>query len=141
MWLHRRSEEPSKTEVICYWAKSKLSNVGTSMKFLKLKDFGAKDDLSSDEDSRLFFQEVVEMGIKNNSASQLLKHFKNDGLSSNLGIYQLMQKILPTRQSSFSEFVAFCSHVMTEDQCLEAATKTVNQSDSSLWFELCIKIV
>lgn len=47
MWLHRRSEEPSKTEVSCYWAKSKLSKVGTSIKFLTLKDFGAQDDLSS----------------------------------------------------------------------------------------------
>ncbi|KAG4078273.1 hypothetical protein HA402_012983 [Bradysia odoriphaga] len=29
-WLHRRSEEPSPTEQICYWKKSILSSVDTS---------------------------------------------------------------------------------------------------------------
>ncbi|KAF5306120.1 hypothetical protein FQA39_LY09098 [Lamprigera yunnana] len=27
MWIHRRSEEPSCTEVQCYWLKSKLSEL------------------------------------------------------------------------------------------------------------------
>ncbi|KAF5283120.1 hypothetical protein FQR65_LT14049 [Abscondita terminalis] len=34
MWLHRRSEEPSCTQVSCYWQKSKLSQVGTKLKFI-----------------------------------------------------------------------------------------------------------
>ncbi|XP_072384698.1 uncharacterized protein [Diabrotica undecimpunctata] len=80
MWLHRRSEEPSKTEVTCYWAKSKLSKVGTSIKYLTLKDFGAPEELSSDEDSNQFLQEVIDMGIKNQSESQLLQHFKDDNI-------------------------------------------------------------
>lgn len=37
-WLHRRSEEPSPTEVLCYWKKSKLSNVGSLDKYLTVKD-------------------------------------------------------------------------------------------------------
>ncbi|GBL81424.1 hypothetical protein AVEN_143708-1 [Araneus ventricosus] len=39
-WLHRRSEEPSVTEVTCYWKKSKLSTVVKSIKFVKGKDLG-----------------------------------------------------------------------------------------------------
>lgn len=136
MWLHRRSEEPSKTEVTCYWAKSKLSKIGTSIKYITLKDFGAKDDLSSDEDSSQFFQEVIELGLKNNAECQLLKHFKNEDLSTHLGIHQLMLKFVSTGQSSYSEFISFCSIVMTEDQCSEAAQKTISQSVSSLWFDL-----
>ncbi|KAF5271372.1 hypothetical protein FQA39_LY08170 [Lamprigera yunnana] len=38
MWIHRRSEEPSCTEVQCYWLKSKLSRVGTTLKFITVKD-------------------------------------------------------------------------------------------------------
>ncbi|KAF5297852.1 hypothetical protein FQR65_LT19661 [Abscondita terminalis] len=34
MWLHSRSEEPSCTQVSCYWQKSKLSQVGTKLKFI-----------------------------------------------------------------------------------------------------------
>ncbi|GBP19509.1 hypothetical protein EVAR_102057_1 [Eumeta japonica] len=32
MWTHRRSEEPPCTAVACYWKKSKLSRLGTSLK-------------------------------------------------------------------------------------------------------------
>ncbi|GBP09593.1 hypothetical protein EVAR_76585_1 [Eumeta japonica] len=38
MWLHRRSEEPSCTSVECYWKKSKLSRVGSSMKYMTAKE-------------------------------------------------------------------------------------------------------
>nr|CAH7755151.1 unnamed protein product [Callosobruchus chinensis] len=31
MWVHRRSEEPSCTAVQCYWQKSRLSRVGTTL--------------------------------------------------------------------------------------------------------------
>ncbi|KAF5277320.1 hypothetical protein FQR65_LT16010 [Abscondita terminalis] len=40
MWVHRLSEEPSPTECQCYWRKPKLSAVGTSIKFVTVKDFG-----------------------------------------------------------------------------------------------------
>lgn len=38
MWVHRRSEEPSATSTECYWMKSKLSRVGTSLKYTTAKD-------------------------------------------------------------------------------------------------------
>ncbi|GBP79111.1 hypothetical protein EVAR_54471_1 [Eumeta japonica] len=43
MWVHRRSEEPSCTEVQCYWQKSKLSRVGTTLKFISAKDLSKVD--------------------------------------------------------------------------------------------------
>lgn len=39
MWLHRRSEEPSPTDIKCYWEKSLLSRVGSSIKYKEAKDF------------------------------------------------------------------------------------------------------
>ncbi|KAL3279860.1 hypothetical protein HHI36_017366 [Cryptolaemus montrouzieri] len=38
MRVHRRSEEPSCTEVQCYWQKSKVLRVGTTLKFISAKD-------------------------------------------------------------------------------------------------------
>ncbi|KAF9824869.1 hypothetical protein SFRURICE_001742 [Spodoptera frugiperda] len=38
MWVHRRSEEPSCTSVECYWKKSKLSQVGTTIKYMTAKE-------------------------------------------------------------------------------------------------------
>ena len=38
MWVHRRSEEPSCTSTECYWKKSKLSQVGTSLKYITAKE-------------------------------------------------------------------------------------------------------
>lgn len=37
MWVHRRSEEPSNTSVECYWKKSRLAKVGTTLKFVTSK--------------------------------------------------------------------------------------------------------
>ncbi|KAJ8982173.1 hypothetical protein NQ317_013958 [Molorchus minor] len=38
MWVHRRSEEPSCTSLECYWKKSKLSRVSSSLKYMTAKD-------------------------------------------------------------------------------------------------------
>lgn len=36
--LYRRSEEPSPTSIACYWQKPELSEVGSNIKFIKIKD-------------------------------------------------------------------------------------------------------
>lgn len=35
MWTHRRSEDPTPTEVACYWRKSRLSGIGTVIKYIE----------------------------------------------------------------------------------------------------------
>lgn len=41
-WMHRRFEDKTPTEKACYWKKSKLSNVGKTIKFILVKDLGSK---------------------------------------------------------------------------------------------------
>ena len=36
MWVHRRSEDPSCTSIECYCKKSKLSNVGATLKYMNI---------------------------------------------------------------------------------------------------------
>ncbi|XP_050516240.1 uncharacterized protein LOC126891103 [Diabrotica virgifera virgifera] len=141
MWLHRRSEEPSPTEVACYWAKSKLSKVGTSVKYLTLKDFRAQEELSSDEESSLFLQEVVNQGLEHNVESQLLKHFKPNRILQHLGLHQLMLNFVSRNDFlemalNFSEFLELCYQEMDPQLCSEAAAITIEQSNSGLWFDL-----
>ncbi|KAK2578407.1 hypothetical protein KPH14_012739 [Odynerus spinipes] len=38
MWVHRRREDPAPTDIACYWKKSRLSGVGTVLKFVEAKD-------------------------------------------------------------------------------------------------------
>ncbi|CAH0717717.1 unnamed protein product, partial [Brenthis ino] len=71
MWVHRRSEEPSSTDIQCYWKKSKLSQVGTNIKCITTKDLSTvktqqatqttlRDDLLSK-----FLQEATHRGVTN----------------------------------------------------------------------------
>lgn len=39
-WMHRRTEEKTPTEKECYWKKSKLSRVGTTVEFILAKELG-----------------------------------------------------------------------------------------------------
>ncbi|KAF5284531.1 hypothetical protein FQA39_LY17004 [Lamprigera yunnana] len=39
-WRHCRSEEPSTTELKCYWRKSTLSKIDNELKFVKARDMG-----------------------------------------------------------------------------------------------------
>lgn len=138
MWMHRRSEEPAPTEVSCYWKRSAMSKIGTSVKFVTLSDFGEKEALESDNESEQFLNEVVTKGIKISSESQLLKHYKiSEGLQDKLGLHQLMIKYVNANGNNSAEnFLKFCKDSMSGELCIKAAEKTVEQANSSLWFEL-----
>ncbi|KAK9885166.1 hypothetical protein WA026_010676, partial [Henosepilachna vigintioctopunctata] len=50
MWVHRRSEEPSCTSIQCYWMKSKLSRVGSTIKYITAKELsGGSPSVPSNE--------------------------------------------------------------------------------------------
>lgn len=139
MWLHRRSEEPSPTDVTCYWAKSKLSKVGSSVKYITLKDFGATQELPSDEESSNFLKEVVDKGSEISSSSQILKYFRSDKISDHLGLHQLILKFAKRtseEEPDVTNFVEFARQEMTKDLCSQAAVMTATQSNSVLWFDL-----
>ena len=40
MWLNRRYEEPSPTEVECYWKKSKMGSIGSGIQFIYASEIG-----------------------------------------------------------------------------------------------------
>ncbi|XP_037977959.2 uncharacterized protein LOC119691090 isoform X2 [Plutella xylostella] len=93
-WLHRRSEDPPSTSVDCYWKKSKLSSVGTSLKFIKAKDIcnaPKKPKLVSTETSQESFLTVVIKDSKEvgDTDNQLMKYFKEPSNCEKMSIHRL----------------------------------------------------
>lgn len=136
-WLHRRSEDPSTTSVECYWRKSKLSSIGTSLKFIKAKDISRahKDKLGPISLNTANFLTVVKnhctmVGDTNN---HLMKFYKEPNNVEKLSMHHLQSA---SKATNPLDFVEYCKLVMTADICKEAALATLEQHNSPLWYEL-----
>ncbi|XP_035435718.1 uncharacterized protein LOC118266384 [Spodoptera frugiperda] len=136
-WLHRRSEDPPSTSIECYWKKSKLSSVGTSLKFIKAKDIckAPKLNPASNSSSTGNFLTVV----KNNCVSvgdtnnHLMKFYQSPNNAERLSIHHL---ILASKATNPVEFVEYCKLVMSTEACEQAELITKDQNDCPLWHEL-----
>ena len=73
MWLHRRSSEPSPTEVQCYWRKSILSSIVTSIKCKTAQEIsGSKTPLDEEElDNSNVLSKIVKHAEEKQLGSQL----------------------------------------------------------------------
>nr|CAI5849255.1 unnamed protein product [Callosobruchus analis] len=144
MWLHRRSEEPSTTSVKCYWAKGKLSSVGTTLKFIKAKDMkpissktaATSQDCASPSD---FLCSVVTKSRLLNIESQLMLYNQaKPDLFKSLSLHNLICKFSSQSMEGVNAdtFVTYCKKIM-ENSDLEAVfDATIEQADSPLWHEL-----
>ncbi|CAG9785152.1 unnamed protein product [Diatraea saccharalis] len=109
MWVHRRSEDPSCTSIECYWIKSKLSRVGTTVKYITAKDLSkGKPSLSSN--TGVFEKFLAE------------ESFSMD---------KLVQKYKETSCDTFLSRV-----VLTDSDISNIEKETRDQHKSSLWHEL-----
>lgn len=139
MWLHRRAEDPSTTDVQCYWKKPELSTVGTSLKFLTAKELGRKNVEELSPSNGEFLAAVVNrsksIGRLN---TELTKYYKEFSKVEKMSFHYLINVFPDVRNSDVhaSEFLNFCRSQMSEAACLEAETQTVMQSKNSLWYEL-----
>lgn len=137
MWVHRRSEEPAPTSVQCYWKKSKLAGVGTTLKFTLASQFANKKQPPTPAASNeTFLAEFISMGQKVKAESQILKHFAPVDPVKTLAMDQLISKFRVVGGEDFDDFLLFCSNEMSADKCKAADKATSNQSSDSLWFGL-----
>lgn len=134
-WLHRRSEEPSPTDVQCYWKKSKLSR--TNKEFLKCSDFPGKI-VSPSGLTNNFLSKVVERAPLN-SEIQLLKYYKKDEtrmLTENGSIFHLLLDFKQTNENGPEKFIDFCTKKLSSETCEFIFKKSQEQANSSLWHEM-----
>ncbi|CAD0207029.1 unnamed protein product [Chrysodeixis includens] len=131
-WVHRRSEEPSCTSTECYWKKSKLSRVGSSIKFISAKEMSKGSSLLPANQSVLskFLEEGRNRKVQN---CELLKYQPNYSPSATeaLSMHQLVLKLKEQCVNTFLSKIC-----ITSDLIEKVKEETRDQSKSNLWFEL-----
>lgn len=144
-WLHRRSEDPPSTSVDCYWKKSKLSSVGTSLKFIKGKDMCNLPkmlpkpvcDAEPTQASRESFLSLLKKKSNEvgDTSNQLTKYFNEPSNIEKISMHHLAS-MMQDKPKTPQEFIEFCKGQMHIKACKEAALATLDQSDCPLWHEL-----
>lgn len=133
-WLHRRSEDPSSTSVECYWKKSILSSVGTSLKLIKAKDIGEVHKGITTQTS--FLSSLINYSKEvGDTESQLMKYYNEPNKFQKLSIHYLVCMV-QNKPNGANEFIEFCKQNMQTKACEEAALETRKQSECPLWHEL-----
>ena len=79
LWLHRRSSDPSVTEVTCYWRKARLSNVA-NLSPIKAKSLGSGKNRKGD----------VRDVKRQNFLQSCLEHAKETGLQPRGAIFKMV---------------------------------------------------
>lgn len=139
MWAYRKSEEPSRTDIQCYWKKSKLASVGTNLKFITVEQMGGVDRLPQPlpvPSNGQFLKDVVG-GLKSSSSSSiLLKYVGGKRLISDLSLHHLLRQFLKEGMKTPTQFIDFCKINLTQELYKNACNQTKEQCNSKLWHEL-----
>lgn len=140
MWLHRRSEEPAPTEIVCYWKKPILSQVGSTEKFIKARNIGRslKPSAATTPDTKGFFEETVELMNRTNYICPIASHYSK--MSNNLKKLSIHELMIEFCQSDLEQtadsFIEFCRTSMDTKDIEVAQKMSVTQSEESVWHEL-----
>lgn len=142
MWCHRRSEEPPCTAIECYWRKSTLSKVGSSLKILLAKDILKKRKGSSTQTPEVAPHKsvaeifVTECKKRKISSCQLLKHEINyaEKKINMLSLHYLMCKF--NERLDCNSFLNNISSVFNDINLRNAEKETRHQHQTSFWYEL-----
>lgn len=146
MWLHRKSESKSPTEVQCYWTKPVLGTIGIEKKFIEATELYENNSDSDTEiqlealqgDTVEFFNNIMKKASEKNIDSQISRHLfslRERELYS-LSIHELMIEFTKTGKTTADEFIRFSISKMTQDKCTEVEINTRDQNNSFLWHEL-----
>ncbi|KAG4076478.1 hypothetical protein HA402_014442 [Bradysia odoriphaga] len=140
-WLHRRSEEPSPTEELCYWKKSVLATVDTSKPYHTDTEESSTYTDSEENDSDGFISEFAaeseRLHVKN---CHFLLHYNFKKFSSPLLHVSLHHFMIDYMEyngiHSPNDFISFCEHKMSQSIIDKISIETMAQHKSALWREL-----
>ncbi|KAK5648563.1 hypothetical protein RI129_003455 [Pyrocoelia pectoralis] len=140
MWVHRRSEEPSPTEVECYWKKSKLAKVGTSIKFIEASACtNRKPQTPKLPDTTSLLTKFMDVAKQKELTCQITRHnnysLANDSFGT-LSIYQLVVSFYEEGGEIPEDFLNFCIKTICPTIRSDAECATLNQHREALWWEL-----
>ncbi|KAF5300734.1 hypothetical protein FQR65_LT19317 [Abscondita terminalis] len=136
-WVHEKSNEPSTTEVQCYWKKPRLSLSNTDTQFITTKDFGRSLSFNVPGTST-FLNKFIEKAahVENNSNCHLLKYFKECGIHNKLSLHHLIITYVANSAGSAVDFLKYASNLMNDRLCQQAEEESKLQHKCNLWYEL-----
>ncbi|KAJ8673163.1 hypothetical protein QAD02_004425 [Eretmocerus hayati] len=147
-WVHRRTESPSPTETECYWRRSKLSSIGSSMKYICAREIWKPNSesqaLTLPDDSN-FLRSVIHEAKNRQLDSQLSRHnFDLESRKLNqLSMHQLICSFVEDQENEIANgqpildhFLTYMKNKLPEGMCKEVEIGTRNQSDCLLWYEM-----
>ncbi|KAJ8909294.1 hypothetical protein NQ315_017029 [Exocentrus adspersus] len=149
MWVHRRSEEPSPTDVTSYWVKPRLAKIGTSLKFIAASDFSedfnfsnprpstSGDTLTPAAPQSTFKEDLLNVAAANQLEGQIMKHSStcNEQYVA-LSVFKQIFKFNREGGTTADNFIEFFSSQMTSNLCKFVEKETRGQSTSALWYEM-----
>lgn len=135
MWVHRRSEEPSCTSVECYWKKSRLAKVGTTLKFVTAKELSKGDPRSYLPDPRVL-SGFLEEGKKRKLRNVQLMKYQPDYTRDDVELSSMHQLCLLYQEQDCETFLVKAGSLITENTIVKIEKLTRDQSQNKLWFEL-----
>lgn len=138
MWVHRRNEDKSPTDVACYWKKPAMAGIGSSIKFITAKELSKENQSVTLPNNETVLQELVTIAQQNNIDCQLSRHNFDvpDQRFLNASIYRQVIDFCRSGGTLSGDFLTYISNAMKKSVCQEAEVATRDQSKSPLWHEL-----
>lgn len=136
-WLLRRAEEPSPTDVACYWKKATLSTI----KNIKSKTV---DELSNrntnlNGSNNCLLKEFIEIGKTSNCDAGVIR-YSEYGIKPTLYMDHLIicfiEKYGNVDKLTCHNFLSFCKEEMTNDVCEKIRFETEEQAAKNQWYHV-----
>jgi len=132
VWVHRRSVDPSCTSIECYWMKSKLSKVGSTLKYITAKEL-SKGSPSLPSKTEVF-EKFLEEGKRRRLMDCELIKYQNEYVFDGLQSLSMDNLVLKYNERSCDTFL---ERVILSDADINNVEKeTREQHKSKLWYEL-----
>lgn len=137
MWTHRRTGEPSCTEVECYWQKPRLSRVGTTLKYVTVEQL-CKQAPQYEANTSLFTEFVREAKKRKITNCELLR-YQPDFMHSDVrqfSFHNFLMQASDKLNNDVEKVLGSLTDTLNDNVLAEIETATKNQCDNPLWHEL-----
>ena len=140
LWLHRRSSDPSVTEVTCYWKKAKLSNVA-NLSPMKAKNLGngsrAKGATGSSKKKKFLetcLKHATETGLQPNGV--VFQMVESQDLNPVVDVRQAYMDQLCCGLSASSVISGALTNKVSQELVELVCSETSQQAMSAVWHHL-----
>lgn len=134
MWLHRRTEEPACTSVECYWKKSNLAKVGSTLKIINAKDMSKRKYQDPVSNTSVLIEFMDECKKRKIETCQFLKH--TEDFTDNKSVLSLHYLLYTFKEPNCESFLTKIKKNFNDENVRNAEMQSRHQYKSGLWFEL-----